>query len=201
MLLHAFIPVSRANGPGLRAVVFFQGCKVGCVGCWNPRTHPFHGAEVKVDAVVQEVLGACREHPLEGITFSGGEPMQQADSFLGLMHSLRRQSPKLSFGMFSGYAERELDQGQYWIWGDGSSEHHRKRLWQEIRACLDFAVLGRFNQAQPSSLPLRTSHNQVLRLFSHRYTPADFSEQLTEVSIHEGGRAEVTGFPILGLLW
>jgi anaerobic ribonucleoside-triphosphate reductase activating protein len=48
MLLHALIPASRANGPGLRAVLFFQGCKVGCVGCWNPRTHPFHGAEVTV---------------------------------------------------------------------------------------------------------------------------------------------------------
>ena len=56
MLLHALIPASRANGPGLRAVVFFQGCRVGCVGCWNPRTHPFHGAEIKVDAVAQEVL-------------------------------------------------------------------------------------------------------------------------------------------------
>ncbi len=62
MLLHALIPASRANGPGLRAVVFFQGCKVGCVGCWNPRTHPFHGAEVTVDAVAQEVLRARQEH-------------------------------------------------------------------------------------------------------------------------------------------
>jgi anaerobic ribonucleoside-triphosphate reductase activating protein len=48
MLLHALIPASRANGPGQRAVVFFQGCTVGCAGCWNPRTHPFHGAEIKV---------------------------------------------------------------------------------------------------------------------------------------------------------
>ena len=127
--------------------------------------------------------------------------MQQADSLLGLIHSLRQQAPELSFGMFSGYAEHELDQGQYWIWGDGSSEQHRKRLWQEIRAYLDFAILGRFNQAQPSSLPLRTSRNQVLRLFSDRYSPADFSEQLTEVSIHEGGQVEVTGFPTFGLPW
>jgi hypothetical protein len=103
--------------------------------------------------------------------------------------------------MFSGYAENELAKGHYWVWGGGSSEPSRKRLWQEIRACLDFAILGRFNQAQPSSLPLRTSRNQVLRLFSDRYTPADFSEELIEVSIHEGGRAEVTGFPILGLPW
>src|ERR1039458_3363864 len=125
--------------------------------------------------------------------------MQQADSLLGLLHSLHQQASELSFGMFSGYAERELDQGQYWIWGHSSSEQQRKRLWQEIRASLDFAILGRFNQAQPSNLPLRTSRNQVLRLFTDSYTPDDFSEQLTEVSIKEGGLMEVTGFPTLGL--
>jgi anaerobic ribonucleoside-triphosphate reductase activating protein len=201
MLLHALIPASRANGPGLRTVVFFQGCSIGCAKCWNPKSHQFHGPEVAVDAVAEDVLRARQEHVLEGITFSGGEPMQQADSLLRLIQCLREHAPELSFGMFSGYAEHELDQGQYWIWGDGSTEQHRKRLWQEIRACLDFAILGRFNQAQPSRLPLRTSRNQVLRLFSYRYSPAAFSEQMTEVSIKEGGQVEVTGFPTLGLPW
>jgi hypothetical protein len=127
--------------------------------------------------------------------------MQQADSLLRLIQGLRRQAPELSFGMFSGYAEHELAKGRFWTWGDGSSEQHRRRLWQEIRACLDFAILGRFNQAQPGSQPLRTSRNQILRLFSDRYAPADFSEKLMEVSIHEGGPAELTGFPIPGLPW
>src|ERR1017187_8967819 len=199
MLLHALIPASRANGPGLRAVVFFQGCSIGCAKCWNPKSHQFHGSEITVDAVAQEVLRARQEHTLEGITFSGGEPMQQADSLLGLMHSLRQKAPELSSGMFSGYAEHELANGQYWIWDDSSSEQQRKHLWQEIRACLDFAILGRFNQALPGNMPLRTSRNQVLRLFTDSYTPADFSEQLTEVNIKEGGLVEVTGFPTLGL--
>jgi len=201
MLLHALIPASRANGPGLRAVVFFQGCTVGCVGCWNPRTHPFHGAEITVDAVALEVLRARQEHTLEGITFSGGEPMQQAGSLLRLIQCLRWQGTKLSFGLFSGYGEHALDQGQYWIWGDESSKQQRKRLWQDVRECLDFAILGRFDQAQPCNMPLRTSRNQVLRLFTNRYSPTDFSEQLTEVNIHEGGQVEVTGFPTLGLPW
>jgi anaerobic ribonucleoside-triphosphate reductase activating protein len=201
MLLHALIPASRANGPGLRAVVFFQGCSIGCAKCWNPESHQFQGPEVTVDALVQEVLRARQEHTLEGVTLSGGEPMQQAGSLLGLLHSLRQQAPELSFGMFSGYTEHELTKGQYRIWSDSASEHHRIRLWQEIRGTLDFAVLGRFNQAQPGNLPFRTSRNQALRLFTDSYTPADFSEQLSEVTINEGGRAQVTGFPTLGLLW
>jgi hypothetical protein len=127
--------------------------------------------------------------------------MQKADSLLRLIQGLRRQAPEINFGMFSGYTEHELAQGQYWIWGDDSSEQGRKRLWQEIRVCLDFAILGRFNQAQPSNMPLRTRRNKVLRLFTDRYSPADFSEELTEVTIREGGKAEVTGFPTLGFLW
>src|ERR1035441_4414022 len=141
MLLHVLIPASRANGPGSRAVVFFQGCSIGCPKCWNPSTHQFLGTEVTVDAVAQQVLRAHQEHTLQGVTFSGGEPMQQADSLLGLIKCLHQQAPGLSFGMFSGYAEHELAKGQYWVWGDGSSEACRKSLWQEIHACLDFAIL------------------------------------------------------------
>src|ERR1019366_58086 len=126
MLLHALIPASRANGPDLRAVVFFQGCSIGCPKCWNPKSHQFHGTEITVDAVTQEVLRARALHTLEGVSFSGGEPMQQADSLLRLIQCLRQQAPELSFGMFSGYSEAELDKGQYWIWGDGTSEQQRK---------------------------------------------------------------------------
>jgi hypothetical protein len=50
-------------------------------------------------------------------------------------------------------------------------------------------------------LPLRSSRNQVLRLFSGRYNVQDFSEQLVEVTVHTDGRAELTGFPTLGLPW
>jgi anaerobic ribonucleoside-triphosphate reductase activating protein len=200
MLLHALIPVSRANGPGLRAVVFFQGCTLGCAGCWNPGTHPFRGTEVTAGAVVHEVLRAHAECGLEGVTFSGGEPMQQPDSLLGLMQTLRRQAPELSFGMFSGYTDRELDAGLYWTW-KGLSLPEKGRLWKEVCGLLDFAVLGRFTQNQPSSVPLCTSRNQVLRLLSGRYTAADFREELIEVRIHGDGRAEVTGFPVLGWHW
>src|SRR5438445_3414164 len=191
MLLHAMIPASRANGPGLRAVVFFQGCTLGCEKCFNPTTHVFQGAEVAPEKVAKALVEAHREHILEGITFSGGEPMQQADSLLALMRNLRSQAPELSLGMFSGYTERELDEGRYSIWRRSVQAHEKRSLWGAIRAHLDFAVLGRFNHFQVGTAPLRSSRNQVLRLFSNRYTETDFGEQLAEVSIHEDGRAEV----------
>ena len=201
MLLHAMIPASRANGPGLRAVVFFQGCTLGCENCFNPTTHVFQGIEVAPEKVVEALVEAHREHVLEGITFSGGEPMQQAESLLALVRTLRSRAPELSFGMFSGYTERELDDGRYAIWHCKLEAQKKRSLWEAIRAHLDFAVLGRFNYLRPGTAPLRSSCNQVLRLFTNRYTEADFGEQLVEVSIREDGRAEVTGFPVLSLPW
>jgi len=200
MLLHAFVPASRANGPGLRAVVFFQGCSLGCPACWNPSCHAFQGTDLGLEDVAERLNRARADYDLEGVTFSGGEPMQQAECLLELMSRLRAAAPSLSFGMFSGYAEHELDQGRYWL-RQPLPICDKQRLWQEIRDRLDFAVLGRFNQALPSREPLRTSRNQVLRLFSARYTEADFSEQTVEVNIHADGCAEVTGFPTLGLPW
>jgi len=201
MLLHAFIPASRANGPGLRAVVFFQGCTLACPGCFNPDTHRFTGTEVSVHAVAELVIRAYEEYRIEGVTFSGGEPMQQAPALLELMQTLRRQVPGLSFGLFSGYSELELVLGRYSIWGCDYSEPERCRLWQEIREHLDFAVLGRFNETQPSGLPLCTSRSKALRMLTSRYGVKDYGPQSVEVIIHSDGRAQVTGFPILGLPW
>jgi len=201
MLLHSFIPASRANGPGLRSVVFFQGCTLACQNCFNPDSHSFSGADVTIQAVAERVLQAHQEHGTEGVTFSGGEPMQQALALLELIQTLRQQVPSLSFGMFSGYSDLELVLGEYSIWGCDYSESDRRRLWEEIRAHLDFAVLGRFNETQPSALPLRTSRSQALRMLTTRYGVKDYGPQSVEVIVHPDGRAEVTGFPILGLPW
>jgi len=122
MLLHAFIPASRANGPGLRSVVFFQGCSLACPGCFNPESHPFTGADVTVPAVAERVLQARKEYGVEGVTFSGGEPMQQAPALLELIRTLHQQLPSFSFGMFSGYSDLELVFGEYSIWGGDYSE-------------------------------------------------------------------------------
>ena len=66
------IPESVVDGPGLRAVVFFQGCPHHCPGCHNPETwDPQGGERLSLD----EVWRRLRYHPLlSGVTFSGGEP-------------------------------------------------------------------------------------------------------------------------------
>ncbi len=198
MLLHAFVPVSRANGPGLRAVVYFQGCSLQCPGCWNPSSHKFRGIEVTVPEVAQRFEEARRLEPLEGATFSGGEPMQQAEGLLELMREIRKTAPAASLGMFTGYTESELASGRF-VTRLGADVEQKFELWRAVRGLLDFAVMGRYDQTQPSIAPLRTSRNQRLVLFSRRYEEGDFGPQLVEISIEESGKSVLTGFPVLGV--
>src|ERR1039457_1187597 len=107
MLVHAIMPASRANGPGLRCVVFVQGCNLDCPRCWNSRTHAFHGTEFAISTILAKVANHHRQYSLDGITFSGGEPMQQAENLDILLQGLQSALPTLSIGMFTGYSEEE----------------------------------------------------------------------------------------------
>ena len=198
MLIHGFVAHSRVNGPGVRAVVYFQGCNLGCVSCWNPATHAFVGPPREAADVAEQVADAHQTQFIDGVTFSGGEPMQQAQDLLDLIRLLKRARPELSIGMYSGYTQHELDSGGFWT-RHGIAQHARRRIWEDIKQHVDFAVLGRFVAARPSQLPMRTSANQVLRLFSNRYREEHFKPLEFEVNIESAGLVQITGFPLAGL--
>src|SRR5437667_10852812 len=100
--------------------------------------------------------------------------------------------------MYSGYSVRELACGLFWCRPE-SSRDARQQIWQTIRGHLDFAVLGRYIAARPSTLPLRSSSNQKLALFSKRYREEDFDMQEVEVQIDAQGTIQITGFPTAGI--
>ncbi|MBU5310571.1 anaerobic ribonucleoside-triphosphate reductase activating protein [Tissierella carlieri] len=67
---------SIVDGPGIRFVIFTQGCNHHCIGCHNPETHSFDGGEL-VD--IENIVNKIKENPLlDGITISGGEPFEQS---------------------------------------------------------------------------------------------------------------------------
>jgi len=174
---------SIVNGPGARAVVWVQGCSLGCPGCWNPETHdPLRGIQFDVSEVLEWFAKTSHEHRIEGLTISGGEPMEQAPAVLDLLRSLKAAHPAMTTGLFSGYTERELPEA----------------LWQVMQRHLDFAVLGRYNARRRSHHPLVSSTNQVLQLYTAHYSMADFAAQAVEVHIDHTGLTQITGFPVLG---
>lgn len=199
MLIHGFVAHSQVNGPGTRAIVYLQGCNLGCAGCWNPATHAFVGPPREAADVAEQIAAAHQTHFIEGVTFSGGEPMQQALDLLDLIRLLKRSRPELSIGMYSGYTQHELDSGGFWT-RHSIAQDARRRIWEDIKQHLDFAVLGRFVAVRPNRLPMRTSANQVLRLFSGRYHEEHFKPLEFEVHIEAQGLVQITGFPLAGLL-
>ena len=198
MLIHAILPASRVNGPGLRAVVFVQGCSLACKKCWNTQTHRFEGNDIPVATVLDGILAHVSEQRLDGVTISGGEPMQQAEDLAVMLQALRAAMPNISIGMFTGYSPGELASGTFRTRGQ-SDRTKRLDLWCSIRNCLDFAVMGRYNRLQPSRDPLCTSKNQKLQLFGTRHTESDFGEQTVEIAISADGLTTITGFPTLGI--
>jgi anaerobic ribonucleoside-triphosphate reductase activating protein len=206
MIVHNRL-ISSVNGPGKRAVIWLQGCDLGCRGCWNPATHTFERADNETpDKLATWILS---QTGIEGVTFSGGEPMQQADDLLKVITRVRSLDPGFSFGMFTGYNLDELEKGhfKYRVPSQESKDAESVQwerdsasvlmCWREIRAQLDFAVTGRFQQSKTSTeKAMRSSANQELHLFSQRYVEQDFPKQSVEIRIRPGGLTTITGFPI-----
>jgi anaerobic ribonucleoside-triphosphate reductase activating protein len=108
MRLHSKLESSAANGPGNRAVIWFQGCTLACPGCHNPETHSFDVAETPINEV-ENWLDRLNYTGIEGVTFSGGEPMQHLYELRRLCRFVRNFMPGKSIGMFTGYTLKELE--------------------------------------------------------------------------------------------
>ena len=95
---------SLVNGPGMRRVFFVQGCKHKCKGCFNPETHSFEDGEIMdMDKLIKDVL----DNPiLKGVTFSGGDPIEQAHSFAYMAKAFKNSN--LNIWCYTGYTFEKL---------------------------------------------------------------------------------------------
>ncbi|HWU87351.1 MAG TPA: 4Fe-4S single cluster domain-containing protein [Kofleriaceae bacterium] len=179
--VHAVEPRSRANGPGARFVVWLAGCTLGCPGCFNPATHdPGGGREVSVAELAAQ-LAATRG--IEGLSLSGGEPLQQPAAAAALLDAARALG--LSTLAFSGYT---LD---------------------EIRALpggplvldrLDVLIDGRYVAGERLATGLRGSANQRIHLLTGRYQLAQIeATPVAEIRIDPTGELVLTGVDPLKL--
>ena len=95
---------SIVDGTGIRFTVFTQGCPHKCEGCHNPETHAFDGgSEITIDELFEKI----KANPLlDGVTFSGGEPMCQTKALKKLAEKIR--SIGLNIWIYSGYTFEEI---------------------------------------------------------------------------------------------
>ncbi len=92
--IHSFESFGTVDGPGIRFVVFMQGCPMRCLYCHNPDTWPLHGGG---DYTAAEVAARAVKYKSYftgggGVTVSGGEPMLQAEFVCELFELLKGQN-------------------------------------------------------------------------------------------------------------
>lgn len=99
---------SSVNGPGIRFVVFMQGCPHHCPGCQNPETHDMEGGILTdTEEVLVEISGTKY---LDGVTISGGDPMAQPEALYEISRGARDMH--LGVWVYTGWTYEQIMAGQ-----------------------------------------------------------------------------------------
>lgn len=137
---------SIVDGPGIRYVVFVQGCPHRCAGCHNPESHAFGGGR---ETTTEEIIAQMKANPLlDGLTLSGGEPMCQPEACAALAEAARAMG--LNVWCYTGFTWEALMAEQ---------DPMRMKLLKSVNVLVD----GPFVLAERSlELLYRGSRNQRL---------------------------------------
>lgn len=135
---------SIVDGPGLRFVVFTQGCRFGCPFCHNKETWDLAGGYLEE---VDNIVARWRKNPLiEGITLSGGDPLLQPQASLYLLRKAHETG--LNVTVYSGDTYENLLTNK---------DQHIQAIMHEA----DYLIDGRYiNELQDLTLLYRGSRNQ-----------------------------------------
>ncbi|OPX90413.1 MAG: Pyruvate formate-lyase 1-activating enzyme [Pelotomaculum sp. PtaB.Bin013] len=137
---------SVVDGPGLRFVIFVQGCEQGCPGCHNPDTwDPAGGTLVKTEDLLEQIKATKL---IKGVTFSGGEPFLQALPLSWIGREVKMLG--LDVITYTGYTWEKLL---------ALADLHQSV--KELLLASDYIVDGPFIMAEKDlELPFRGSRNQ-----------------------------------------
>ncbi len=139
---------SIVDGPGLRAVLWTQGCAHNCKGCQNPQTWDFEGGGLVPIDMVKEAIDELEYHT--GITFSGGDPMYQPEACNIIAEYAK--SKGLNIWVYTGFTYEEI-----------ISMSKKKPIYKEFLKKIDVLVDGKFILSQRNlDLLFRGSENQRL---------------------------------------
>ncbi len=181
----AIAPCTQALGPGTHAAVWVQGCPLHCPGCLAPNWIPFVAATVLTPEAVFEKLDL---EGITGMTFSGGEPMEQASGLATLIR-LARGKKDLNLICFTGYRYEHL------------LKYPPNAGVPELLAAVDVLIDGPFVQSMNNSVGLRGSSNQRAIHLTSKLDHYDFksSTRKVELTISDGELAFI-GIPTPGIL-
>ena len=176
-----YVDRSQVNGPGVRAVVWLQGCRRACSQCFNPQSWSFAiNHLISIDEIYNRIVA---EPENEGVTFSGGEPFWQAPELAELAQSLH--SAGLGVMSFSGFTLAELQSSQ--------APKGSKQLLEQLDILVDGPYVASLAINDSSSLV--SSKNQQVHVFNPLYRDRlDWASDQLEIHILKDGTRIFTGF-------
>lgn len=158
LLLSATQPRCRVLGPGVRYVVWVQGCPFSCPGCIAESMHSLEGGRLyPVEKLARAILS---EPDIEGVTLSGGEPFLQAAELTRLLRLVRSQRD-LGVIVYTGFLYEQLV--------ELSSEHPEIA---DLLSCVDLLIDGPYRQEENRDCGIKGSENQRTILLTDRYRDA-----------------------------
>jgi pyruvate formate lyase activating enzyme len=110
--IHSIESMGLVDGPGIRTVVFFQGCKLRCAYCHNPDTWNLKdGKEVTTDEIINKIIRfkPYFEPSGGGVTFSGGDPLVQPEFLLELLKKCKELGIHTAIDT-AGYGHGDYDE-------------------------------------------------------------------------------------------
>ena len=167
---------SYIYGPGKRFVAWFQGCSLRCPGCWNREmwsTQP--KILIEREDLVDQII--CDE-TIDGVTFLGGEPLQQSDNLFWLFQQLKERGVHIM--LYTGYEEDEIAENP---------------IFSSICLLADILIPGRYHDDERDiNLQWRGSRNQKVLIRDGISHYSDGINQL-EIVIDENGSVRYLGYP------
>ena len=97
-----------ANGPGVRVTLWAAGCSLHCEGCHNPQTWDFNAGKLFDEMAKQELFEALSKPYVQGITFSGGNPLDRPYEAFILINEIKSKFPDKDIWLYSGYTYEEI---------------------------------------------------------------------------------------------
>lgn len=170
---------TKVEGPGNRYCLWVQGCKKHCTGCWAKDTWEFDiGKKYSVNEIIEQIK---EQSDIEGVTFLGGEPFEQALELSILAQKIKNIG--LSVVCFTGYTLSEL------------KAKNDKNI-ENMLSNIDLLIDGGFEQEKfDLSRPWVGSSNQNYYFLTDFYSPDEIFKYKNKIEarILFDGRLEING--------
>lgn len=164
--INSYIPISTVEGPNKRFVIWVQGCSLKCSGCANSHMWDKNSGTV---FDTEDIINLIKKYSekIEGITFLGGEPLEQIKPVIEISKSAQKMG--LTVMLFTGYKLSQIKENNDF---------------QELSKYIDILIDGPFEKEKTDySRAWVGSSNQNYYFLSDKYNSSVISAYKNKIEV------------------